>query len=609
MQRVLRVDLSSGKYDVDTLPDFVEMEYIGGRGLGARLLYEHCPKGMDPLDSANPMIFSAGPSQGVGAWYSAKTVLTTKSPLTNIFLRSVSSGAAGINLRKAGYYALMITGKASEPTYLAVIGDRVELRSAEHLWGKKVAESQTAMLAETGLAGASVMGIGPAGEQGTMISCISSEVERYRSFGRGGAGAVMGSKNLKGVVIHGKNRLSAARPDDFARLKDSVRAFVKNNEVWAKRWTTHGTGADVITLSKLGLLPTRNWQVGHFDGAEGIDVAHTKVFQENPRKLAACGPNCPNPCSHYATVSSGPYAGATCRGPEYETIYAFGSNCGVDRMDAIMACSQICDEYGLDTMSAGVAVGFAMECYERGLISSKDADGLDLRFGNHSAMTALVRNIAENRGLGELLGGGVKRASQQIAGSDGFAMHTKGLELGGYEARCSHGQALAFAICSIGGSHGAMSNPARAEFRAGDLGKVEGRGQLLRALNIDLMLFDSAISCVFGGGPLSGEYIRDMIRAITGRELAAEDAEKFALRVIALERMFNVREGLGRADDTLPKRLTEEPVPSGATQGRTVNLEPLKDDGYAALGWGSDGIPTAGLLEELNLTDLIRRYS
>ncbi|MBI4319181.1 MAG: aldehyde ferredoxin oxidoreductase family protein [Chloroflexi bacterium] len=605
MERVLRVDLNSCKYWAEELAEATVDEYVGGRGLGIRLLYEVCPKGLDPLDAANPIILSAGPAQGVGSPYSPKAMLTTKSPLTGIYLRCCSSGSLGPNLKKAGFTGTVITGKAPRPTYVVVRDQDVEFRSAEHLWGMKVGESQDAMLRESGTTGASVIGIGPAGEAGVRVACVLCEGERYRAFGRGGAGALMGSKNLKGLVVRGTKRLAPARADEFARLKEYVREYIKANPGWAKRWTTYGTGSDVVTLSKLGLLPTRNWQTGSFERAEAIDVGLTPLFRENPRKLLVCGPNCPNPCSHYATVASGPYNGAKSRGPEYETIYSFGSNCGVDRMDAIIACAQICDDYGLDTMSTGIAVGFAMECFERGLISEKDADGLELRFGNYEAMLAAVKNIAEKKGLGELLGMGVRRASQEIPGSEHFAMHAKGLELGGYEARTSLGQGLAFSLCPIGGSHGALALPARAESLNGTLGSVEGRGSLIRTLAVDRIIFDSAIICGFGGGALNRAKIGELLRAITGRDWSDEHLEKFALRVTTLERMFNIRDGLGREDDTLPPRLLHEPMPSGPAEGRTVDLERLKDDGYAALGWDAEGIPTESTLRELNLLKLV----
>ncbi|MBI2953282.1 MAG: aldehyde ferredoxin oxidoreductase family protein [Chloroflexi bacterium] len=609
MQRILRVDLTSSTYRIEELPENLEEEYVGGRGLGIRLLFENCPRGLDPLDPANPLIFSAGPAQGVGALYSPKTVLTTKSPLTGVYLRCVSGGSLGIALRKSGLYSLIITGKAPRPTYIVLRNQEVEFRSAEHLWGASVADSQNGMLTEAGISGAAVLGIGPAGEKGVKLACVLAEAERYRAFGRGGAGALMGSKNLKGLVAHGNKRLAPARPEAFAEVKESIRAFIKNNPQWTQRWKVHGTGADVVHLSKIGLLPTRNWQTGSFERAEAIDVGLSQFFQENPRKVIACGPNCPNPCSHYATITSGEYAGAKARGPEYETIYSFGSNCGVDRMDAIIAAGQICDEHGLDTMSTGVAVAFAMECFERGLIGKKDTDGLELRFGNYEAMLAMVANIAERKGLGALLGEGVRKASQEIPGSEGIAMHTKGLELGGYEARASNGQALSFALCPIGGSHGVMGLPARVESLDGSGGKMEGKGQLVRNLTIDKVLFDSAVVCQFGAGPLRRAVIGQLLRAITGRDWSDADLERLGMRVAALERMFNVREGLTRDEDTLPRRLLEQAMPTGPTAGRTVNIEPLKDDGYAALGWDQSGIPTEQLLAGLNLKSLTQEYA
>ncbi|HLB29070.1 MAG TPA: aldehyde ferredoxin oxidoreductase C-terminal domain-containing protein, partial [Dehalococcoidia bacterium] len=323
--------------------------------------------------------------------------------------------------------------------------------------------------------------------------------------------------------------------------------------------------------------------------------------EEYPRRAVSCGPYCPSPCSHVSRIESGPYRGARTEGPEYETYYAMGSNCGVDRVDAIVAAEEICDQYGLDTMSVGLAIGFAMECYERGLLSSEDAEELDLRFGNHAAMVEMTRRIAEGQGLGRLLGQGVRAASREIPGSEEFAMHMKGLEPGGYECRGLNGQALEFALSPRGGCHHALGLPARVEGMKGTGWETAGKGQLLKKGAVDRILYDCAILCTFPLAILGRDILPPLLQASRGQSYSQEDLQKVGMRVLTVERLFNLREGLGRRDDTLPGRLLREPMADGPNAGRAVDLEPLLDDAYAAMGWDAEGRPTAATLDELGL--------
>lgn len=598
--RLLVVDLSKQSSHTEDMPAGVMADYIGGRGLVAYLLYQKATPGADPLGPQNPLIFVGGPAQGLSAPFSPKTVMGTKSPLTGTYMYSVASGSFGHDLARAGLAGLLVTGAAPEPTYLVIQGGRVAFRPARHLWGKKTVEAQESMLAESGLRRPSVLAIGLAGERGALLAAIVTGGESCRTFGRGGPGAVMGSKNLKGIVLAREaGSVAPADPQAFQALWKWVNRKLKEAHMWVEERRLYGTGADMVTLTKKGILPVRNWQSTVFPNVEKICPATNA--DEFPRQSVSCGPYCPGPCSHISVIQDGPYKGARSEGPEYETYYAMGSNCGIDRVDAIVAAEEICDQYGLDTMSVGVAISFAMECYEKGLLSSKDAEGLDLRFGNHAAMVEMTRRIAEGQGLGKLLGQGTRVASREIPGSEDFAIQMKGMEPGGYDCRGLNGQALEFALSPRGGCHHALGLPARTEGARGDGRETAGKGELLQKGAVDRILYDCGILCTFSLAVLGRDVLPLLLQGARGQSYSQEDLDKVGRRILNLERLFNIREGFRRQDDTLPGRLLQEPLADGPNQGLVVDLEPLKDIAYAALGWDAQGRPTDATLEELGL--------
>lgn len=598
--KVLIVDLTAQSAYEEELREEVVRGYIGGRGLGAYLLAKNLPPGTDPLSPDNVIVFSAGPAQGTSAPYSSRTVLHTKSPLTGIYLYSVASGTFGPQLRRAGFVALVVRGKAQTPTYLVIRDGKVDFRPAGDLWGLDTHATYAGLLSRSGLPKAAAVYIGPAGERGIRTACIATEGEKVRTFGRGGSGCVMGAKNLKGIVLQGTGEVAPADRAGFREVKKIIREKLRHDPIWVEERRRFGSGADMMTLNALGMLPTRNWQTGVFEGIRNI--ALTEIEDIWPRRTTTCGPYCLSPCSHIAEIDRGPYAGAKTEGPEYETIYIFGSNCGVDRFDAIVAAESICDRYGLDTMSVGAAIGFAMECYERGLLTRDDLNGLELRFGNAEAMVEMVRLIAEAKGFGQVLGHGVRYASLQIPGSEDFAMHVKGLELGGYECRGSWGQALQFAINARGGCHHGYGLPARTEVVKGKGRQIDGKGELIKRLATERILYDCSILCTFTRRVLGTDVLPSLLASLTGHPYTGEELEKVGLRIITLERLFNVREGIRRADDRLPKRLLEEPLPDGPNAGSTVPLEQLLDEGYKALGWDiKTGVPLRRVAEEVDL--------
>jgi aldehyde:ferredoxin oxidoreductase len=597
--KILKIDLSDQSYVIEEIPDKVIEHYLGGRGLGSHLLYKLVPPKADPLGEKNHLIFTAGPANGTNLPFASKHNLNTKSPLTNIYLYTICSGTFGHEMRKAGFWALDIKGVADTPTYIAINNQRVWFKDASSLWGMETAKTQETMLREVEAKKAATMAIGPGGEKLIKCAAIFSEGSRYRCFGRGGAGCVMGAKKLKGIVVSGDKQIDIPDRDRFDAARKAIIEKIKMNQKWAEAWRRYGTG-DLQLMQETGILPTRNWTGGQFNGWSKI--SRPTAIMGWPEKSIDCGPFCPVPCSHYVEIADGPYQGAHCDGPEYETVYAFGSQCGIDRMDAIVAAMQICDESGIDSMTAGVSIGFAMECFERGLINLKETDGIELRFGNHQALIQMLKKIANQEGFGKRLGEGVKNLSERIKGSESFAMHVKGLEFGGYECRGLNGQALAFSISNRGACHHAYGLPARVELTQGTHLNIEGKGEQVKNIAIDAMIRDSVLNCAFGRPAVDLGIMAEVLTALSGELWSTNRLTEVGLRIMCQERLFNAREGITRKDDSLPTRLLNEPKPDGPSKGAVVPLEELKDSYYRAMGWDpTTGNPTDSILEKFEI--------
>jgi aldehyde:ferredoxin oxidoreductase len=598
--QMLKIDLSNSSFQIEDIPDEIIRKYIGGRGLGSYLLYRSVPAKADPFGEENHLIFTAGPASGTGLYYSSKACINTKSPLTGIYLDSISSGTLAGQMRKAGFWAIDIHGISERPVYLVIKNGEVFFNDGAGVWGMETAEAQEAMLGDMSPKGAATAGIGPAGEQLNLYASIFSEGDLYRCFGRGGAGAVMGSKKIKGFVIGGDNEVPVGNQDRFDAVKKQIANLVKGDlKAWADLWRRYETGFDLGLMNKMGILPTRNWRTGQFDGWEGIDKSTTPMGW--PEKGRACGPFCLTPGCREVEVQSGPYKGAR-SDIEWETIYGFGTTCGVDSMEPIIAASQICDEYGVDTMTAGITIGFAMECFEEGLINEGDTDGLNLRFGNDEAMIAALKKMVKGEGFGRQLAKGTRRLSEEIKGSEPFAMHVKGMELGGYECRGLNGQALQFAIDNRGGCHHSYGLPARKEIFDETRLQVEEKGAYVKDMAVGQIISDSLIICSFGKQAFPEPVLSEVLSSLFGETWSIEDFKEVGLRIMCQERLFNMREGITREDDTLPKRLLKEPKPDGPTKGEVVPLEELKDSYYKAMAFDpSTGNPTDSLLKKMDI--------
>jgi len=597
--QMLKIDLSKRAYEIVEIPNKILKQYIGGRGLGSYLLYSLVPAHANALGEDNHLIFTAGPLSGTDFFYSSKVNLNTKSPMTNAYLYSISSGILGQQMRKAGFWAIDIKGIAETPVSIMVNNEKVQFLDATPVWGKETAEAQRIMLGGLTPAKASSVAIGPAGEQLIRYAAAYAEGSSYRCFGRGGAGCVMGSKKLKGMVVIGDGKVEIPDKDRFDAAKREITRKLKTDwKKWGEWWRRYETASDLQMANELGIIPTRNWQRGQFEGWQNIDKSTTPMGW--PKKGRACGPYCPTPGTREVTIKDGPYKGAH-SDVEWETIYAFGSACGVDKMEAIIAASQLCDEFGVDTMTAGVTISFVMECFERGLISIKDTDGIELRFGNDEAMIAVLKKLIKQEGFGRELAKGTKRLSEEIKGSEGFAMHVKGLELGGYECRGLNGQALQFATSPRGGCHHAWGLPARIETNDGTRLNVEGKAEQLKYAAITRILCDSLILCTFPT-PMYKDILAEVVSSMFGESWSMNDLNKIGERIMCQERLFNMREGMTRKDDTLPERLLKEPKPDGPTKGVVVPLEELKDNFYKVMGYDLfTGNPTDALLKKLDI--------
>ena len=592
--RLLRVDLTKGLVKVEELPEGVLRAFIGGKGLGAWLLYRELAAGVDPLGPENRVAFLTGPATGTAIPGSSRLASAFKSPLTGIWGESYCGGAIAHELKAAGLDAVLISGRAEKPVMLVITDGGAELRPAEHIWGLDTFEAEEAIKKELGK-GFQVLTIGPAGEKLVRFACACHS--RGRQLGRCGIGAVMGSKNLKAMAVRGSGEVGVARPDELEELVGELRA--KAREV-LRGLSEYGTPGIMARTNATGTLPTRNWMEGSFPGYPKIGP---KAMRERIVVASRACRGCPVGCAKLSEVREGPYAGTRVEGPEYETLFALGSLCYNDCLEAIAKLNELCDRLGLDTISTGNVLAFAMECYERGIIGPEDTGGLDLRFGNHEAMVEAVKRIAMREGaFFSLLAEGVARAARAIGkGAEDIAIHVKGVEPPGYDPRGLKGVALAYAVSARGACH--LRHVAyrpnltgQHPFRPGvevDRLSYEGQAEIVVELEDFYAVVDSMVLCRFlclpTIGPILWEGLTAIYSAITGLDAKPEGLRAIGAKINDLVRAFNVREGIRREHDTLPRRFFEHPV-----RGEVVDksaFERMLNEYYALRGWDEQGVP------------------
>ncbi len=593
--RILRVDLTSGEISVTPLPADAMPLVLGGKGLGAWLLYTEQPPGVDPLGPDNRLIFHTGPLTGTTAPTAGRFGVTTRSPATSAYLDCYCGGYWGQMLKYAGYDALVVTGAASEPVLLVIDDECVEVRPAADLWGMTVTQATARLGGEFGRGWQSLV-IGPPGEALRHVAGIFNET---RALARGGVGAVMGSKRLKAIVARGTGRVRVHDPEAYRRaLQLAFRAVRMSSETTLLR--REGTANIVEIINVMGALPTRNFQRGQFEQAAALSGAAFRAHNW-ARDYACFG--CPIACGKWSIPLAD---GWVIEGPEYETIYALGPNCAIGERESVIRLNGLCDEYGLDTISAGGVLGFVMEMFERGIIAAADLDGIEPRFGNADAAYTLLEKMARVEGCGVWLAQGVAAIAERYPEAKPFAMHVKGLEMPGYHPSAAKGTALAYAVSERGACH--LRGAPLGELFSGsaDPLALEGKPQLFRDHQASTAVWDSACLCLFPGYGMSLKEVWQLVTAATGFDYpSVKHLERVGERVSTLARLFNVREGFTRQHDTLPARNLSQPMAGGPAAGHVVELEPLLDEYYALMGWDANGIPTPERLRALGLAGLL----
>ena len=606
--KILRVNLTEQTYQVEETTEEMARHFIGGAGFGVKTLCDEVDPQVDALSPENKLTFFPGPFTGTNVPCSGRFAVTAKSPLTGAIGMGLSGGHFPAEIKFAGYDGIIVEGKAEKPCYLWIKDDKVSFRSAEKYWGTRTFDTQQMIKDDLRDQNIRVACIGPAGEREVKLACIINE---RRAVGRKGLGAVMGSKNLKAIAIRGEEEVPVQDKESLREGVSKMTKELKASDVTMPLFSQHGSVLAMDACSELGINPTKNWSAtGQWDPVKelGVDANASKRIG-NFRCFA-----CPVGCSQFKLAEKEEYAGILSEGPEFETLYSLGGHTGVGKLDAVIAADRLCDELGIDTISAGVVIGFAMELYEKGILTSEDTGGLELKFGNDQAMMQMLQDISYKRGLGELLSEGTRKAAEKIGqDSEKIAMHVKGLELPGYDIRGAKAHGLNFATSYTGADHNRGYAPQEifgAPFpEEVDRFAAEGKGRLTK-FNQDMRAanFDSPIICGFMSDQAflttASENTSMVLKALSGIELTTEEVDLVGDRINTLARVFNVLAGNDRSEDTFPERIMTEPIKGGNSDGHYVKKEELEmmlDEYYEARGWDKNGVPTIERLKFLGL--------
>ncbi len=596
--KLLRINLTARSIKTEDIPEKILTGYVGGRGLGSKYLYDELMPKTDPLSKENKLFFATGPILGTNVPTSSRFSLVSKSPLTGAIACSSSGGHFGVDLKSTGYDMLAIEGKADTPCYLYIDENKAEIRDAKTLWGKNTQETVDILLSETDTK-AGIACIGPAGEN--LLSLASVVNDKHHSLGRAGLGAVMGSKNLKAVVVFGNIKTTVPDKEIFNKANSQWRNFIGDAPLTKDVLKEFGTPALVKIINNCGGFATRNFQQGHFvdyDSISGETIKELYYDKSSPCK------SCPIACSHLTKTET-----RSGKGPEFETVWALGPACGVNDLESIILGNYNCNETGIDTISAGATIACAMELSEKGFLDNETSElikkdlGRELKFGDADAVVKLTKSAGTGEGSGKILGHGSLYLAKKC-GHPETAMQVKGLELPAYDPRAFHGMSLSLATNPRGGCHlrayligiEALATPVAVHRFTFD-GKA-GLNILYQNLTT---IIDSMGACVFTSFALNPDHYANMLSAVTGLDIDTKTLLKTGERIWNLERLFNIREGFTRADDTLPDRILNEPFDEGHAKNKPLNLEPLLDEYYKLRGWSNEGIPGDLKKEELGL--------
>lgn len=604
MGKVLRVDLSNGKVFEEDLDPRIARLFVGGRGLGIERMLREVDPACDPLSPQNVLIMATGALTATKAPTGGRYMVMTKSPLTGSVTCSNSGGHFPAELKRAGVDMIVFQGKSPEPVYLWIEPGRAELRPAGHIWGKNTHKTDATIKSETA-EGARVACIGPAGERGVLYASIMNDKDR--AAGRSGVGAVMGSKNLKGVAALGGTDVPLFDAKGFGELVKGINKRFRENLKGAKHpLNVYGTAVTVMATQNFGVFPTRNFQQGTFEGWE--ELHGENLTRKYLVRAKACF-NCPIGCGRVTKVEDPEFAGQG-EGPEYETLYAMGSNCGIGNLAAVTKANYICNEMGMDTISYGSTLACAMELSERGHLPEADSGG-KLRFGDVKSLVDFAYKTALREGFGDILAIGSHRMAEKY-GHPELAMVAKKQEFAGYDPRGEQGMGLAYATSPVGASH-MRGDPAYIELLGVpmllDPLSCEGKAQLIKDWQNTFAIIDAAGLCVFFSvrnlvtptRDILPQGIMELLNHATG---AAYDLNEFVQcgeRIFNAERLFMVRAGISAKDDTLPPRMLKEPLPDGPARGHVCRLPEMLQDYYRLRGWDKEGVPSREKLEELGL--------
>jgi aldehyde:ferredoxin oxidoreductase len=605
MGKILRVDLSDASFEVEDLDLDLAKDFVGGRGLASKMLYDEVDPTIDALDPDNKLFFATGPLTGTGAIAGSRYMVVTKSPLTNCIASSNSGGFFGPEMKYAGYDMIIFEGKSPEPVYLFINDDTIEIRSAEKLWGMTTHATEDAIREEIGQPWKGdqfrIASIGPAGEKLSRAACIIND--KARAAGRSGVGAVMGSKNLKAIAVKGSKGISLTDRD---RYREIIEASIEKNRSEAAQVTSqalpiYGTSVLVNIINESGILCTRNFQNGVFETAEKIS-GETMAATILQRKRGCFA--CPMSCGR-VTESEDPRFEGHGEGPEYETVALFGASCGVDNLSAVAKANYLCNELGLDTIEAGNIVACAMELYEKGYLPEKDI-GFKAPFGDDEALVKLVELMGTREGIGDLLSEGGYATAEKYGHPELF-MGVKKQGLPAYDPRGVQGMGLGYATSNRGACHVRnylIATEILGINKKSDPFTTEGKAETTKVFQDFTALIDSTGLCLFvslaeGYGP---DDVVPLLEVATGESFTVEDALLIGERIWNVERLFNIEAGLTKADDTLPPRFLKEPLSEGPFKGCVCRLDEMLPEYYHLRGWDDNGVPTQEKREQLGLT-------
>lgn len=609
--KILRVNLSEKKISNVEVTDYLIENYLGGAGFCSYILYKEMRKDVSSLSPENKLFFCTGPFTGTLWPQGSRYVVAAKSPLTDGWGEAHSAGHWGAELKFAGYDGIIVEGKAKKPSIIVVIDGDVEIKDASHIWGKNVKETDEIIKKEFDRK-MKVACIGQAGENLVKISCIMNDVDRAAA--RSGIGAVMGSKNLKGIGVVGNGAIEVADKENYLKIIKKISEKMLSDPLTPER-IKYGTTSLVELMNEIGRFPSYNFQKGQFEHADKIGGEAVLRYLIKPRADFACTQR----CARYTCIKEGKYKYIG-GGPEYETLSALGSRCGNSNLESILYGHYLCNLYGMDTIGVGGTISWAMECYEKGLITKDDTEGLDLSWGNHDVIIKLIHMIANREGFGNILAEGSYRAARIIGrGTEKYVMHVKKQEIAGQDGRAQKSMGLAMAVAPRGADH-LYAFPVLDEIgfeekikeiygeeylpEIGDRLSTKYKAYMIFVNENFSVIVESLGACKYGTmvpPALFYDEVIDALKVTTGISYSRKDLEKIGERIVSLNRMFNIRVGMSRKDDNLPERFLKEPMPTGPPKGHVVDLDYMLNEYYDLRGWNENGVPEKKKLKELGL--------